>query len=236
MDSFEANKIFGAILGVVFVLFGGSLLAEAWFSSEAPEKPGYAIQALETPAAGGGAGADANAVPPAAQILASASADAGLAQFKKCQACHSGEKGGPNKVGPDLWGVVGRPIASHEGFSYSAGLKDFAGQGDGKWDFEKLNHFIHGPKDYVKGTAMGFAGIKNDKDRGDLLAYLRTLSDNPEPLPTADAAATAPAAPATEQPGTTTAPGNDSQPQAPAAGVGATPAKPATPPAPAPAP
>ncbi|KAB0682692.1 c-type cytochrome [Aureimonas leprariae] len=242
MDSFEANKIFGAILGVIFVLFGGSLLAEGIFHSEAPEKPGYAIEAMEAPTPGGAPAADPNQVTPVAQLLASASPDAGAAQFKKCQACHSGEKGGPNKVGPDLWDVVERPIAQHEGFAYSAGMKAFAAEGDGKWDWDKLNHFIHGPKDYVKGTAMGFAGLKSDKDRGDLLAYLRTLSDSPKELPKAEAAA-APAEGAAPAPnasgGAQTAPGattdssNDTQPQAPAAGVGATPATPSTPPGPA---
>ncbi|WP_152044547.1 c-type cytochrome [Aureimonas psammosilenae] len=237
MNSFEANKIFGAVLGVVFVLFGGSLLAEGWFHSELPEKPGYAIEGAATPAAAATGGAS-NEVTPVAQLLASANADAGLAQFKKCQACHSGEKGGPNKVGPDLWDLVERPIATHEGFAYSAGMKAYAAEGDGKWDWDKLNHFIHGPKDTVKGTAMGFAGIKNDKDRGDLLAYLRTLSDSPKALPTAEAApAPEGGAPAPEAPaGATTNPGEDSQPQAPAAGTGATPAQPSTPPAPAPAP
>lgn len=233
MDSFEANKIFGAILGTVFVLFGGSLLAEAIFHSEVPEKPGYAIQAMETPA-GDAETPAGDEVTPVGQLMASADAEAGATQFKKCQACHSGEKGGPNKVGPNLWDVVGRPIGAHEGFAYSAAMKAFGGEGDGKWDFDKLNHFIHGPKDYVKGTAMGFAGIKNDKDRGDLLAYLRTLGDNPAPLPAPDDAAAAPAegeAPA----GATTNPDDAGQPQAPAAGVGATPATPSTPPAPAPA-
>jgi cytochrome c len=240
MDSFEANKIFGAILGVVFVVFGMSLLAEGWFHSEAPERPGYAIVGMEAPS-GGAAAAPTNEVLPVAEIMASADAEAGAAQFKKCQACHSGEKGGPNKVGPDLWDLVDRPIAAHEGFSYSAAMKEFAAQGSGKWDWDHLNHFLHGPKQYISGTAMGFAGIKNDKDRGDLLAYLRTLSDSPKPLPVAEAAAApapaeggAPAAPGSEAPeaapGATTDSGNDRQPQAPAAGVGATPATPSTPP------
>ncbi len=111
--------------------------------------------------------------------MAKADATAGAAVFKKCQACHSGEKGGPNKVGPDLWGIVNRPIAGHEGFSYSAALKDFSKGGSVVWDFEHLNHFLAGPKAYVAGTAMGFAGVKKDDERANLIAYLRSLPDTP---------------------------------------------------------
>ncbi|WP_019996091.1 c-type cytochrome [Aureimonas ureilytica] len=195
MDSFEANKIFGAVLGSVFVLFGGSLLAEAIFHSEAPEKPGFAITAAE-PAAGGAAAPAANEVTPVGQIMQTASAENGAAIFKRCQACHSGEKGGPNKVGPDLWDIVNRPIASHEGFSYSAAMTEFSQGKTVVWDWDHLNHFLHGPKQYIKGTAMGFAGIAKDQERADLLAYLGTLSDNPPAPPAPDAGASEAAAPA----------------------------------------
>ena len=185
MDSLEANKIFGAVLGTIFVVFGGSLLADGLFHSEAPEKPGYAIVAAEAPAAGGGAAAAAED-PPVATLMVSANAETGATEFKKCQACHSGEKGGPNKVGPDLWDIVNRPVAVHEGFSYSAGMKDFAKGGETKWDYDHLYHFLKGPKQYVAGTAMGFAGIKDPQGRADLLAYLRTLSDSPAAAARAD--------------------------------------------------
>lgn len=112
-------------------------------------------------------------------LLASADVKEGEKISKKCHACHSLQKGGPNKVGPDLWDVVGRPVASHEGFSYSSALKGVGGD----WTFEKLNHFLTNPKDFAPGTRMTFAGIKKDQERADLLAYLRTLSDNPKPLP-----------------------------------------------------
>ncbi|WP_156417827.1 cytochrome c family protein, partial [Aureimonas sp. AU4] len=211
MDSFEANKIFGALLGTVFVLFGGSLVAEGIFHSEAPEKPGFAIQAAEPAAGGAAAPAAGNEVTPVGQIMASANAEAGAGIFKRCQACHSGEKGGPNKVGPDLWDVVNRPIASHEGFSYSAAMTEFSQGKSVHWDWDHLNHFLHGPKQYIKGTAMGFAGLPKDQERADLLAYLRTLSDNPPPLPAPDAGATAEnAAPAEGQ---APAEGNAAAPQ-----------------------
>ncbi len=210
MNSFEANKIFGAALGVVFVLFGGSLLAEGIFHAEAPEKPGFAIAVPDAPAGGGGAAPAANEVTPVGQLMQTANAEAGAAIFKRCQACHSGEKGGPNKVGPDLWDLVNRPIASHEGFSYSAAMTEFSQGKTVVWDWDHLNHFLHGPKQYIKGTAMGFAGIPKDQERADLLAYLGTLSDNPAALPAPDAGApaggeaAAPAAPAASEPNATT--------------------------------
>ncbi|MGB3390847.1 MAG: cytochrome c family protein [Pseudaminobacter sp.] len=188
MDSFEFNKAIGGLLATVFVIFSISIASDAIFASPVPEKPGYVIEAAEAePAAAGGEEA---AAVPVAELLASADADAGAAVFKKCTACHSGEKGGPNKVGPDLWDIVDRPIGTHGGFSYSAAMKEFSQGGSVVWDFDHLNHFLASPKGYIKGTAMGFAGVKKDDERANLLAYLRSLSDNPAPLPEADAAPT----------------------------------------------
>ncbi|MFC3206039.1 c-type cytochrome [Aquamicrobium soli] len=194
MDSFEVNKVIGGLLGTVFVVFSVGIASDALFAEQAPEKPGFVIEAAE-PTEGGGEAAAEKAVP-IADLLAKADPAKGEAVFKKCQACHSGEKGGPNKVGPDLWDVVDRPVAEHEGFAYSAGMKDFSKGGSEKWTFDNLNHFLTSPKNFVKGTAMGFAGIKKDDERADLIAYLHTLSDNPVPLPqpgAADAGAAAPA-------------------------------------------
>ena len=186
MDSFEVNKVIGGLLGTVFVVFSVGIASDALFAEQAPEKPGFVIEAAE-PTEGGGEAAAEKAVP-IADLLAKADPAKGEAVFKKCQACHSGEKGGPNKVGPDLWDVVDRPVAEHEGFSYSAGMKDFSKNGETHWTYDNLNHFLTSPKGFVKGTAMGFAGLKNDEERANLIAYLRTLSDNPKPLPEAGAA------------------------------------------------
>ncbi|CAM5545183.1 hypothetical protein ATER59S_04399 [Aquamicrobium terrae] len=190
MDSFEINKVLGGLLGTVFVVFSVGIVSDSLFATPAPEKPGFAIEATEPEAGGGGKKAAAEAKP-IAELLAHADAKAGEAVFKKCQACHSGEKGGPNKVGPDLWDIVDRPVAEHEGFSYSAGMKDFSKGGEEKWTYDNLNHFLTSPKKFVKGTAMGFAGLSKDQDRADVIAYLRTLSDSPKPLPEAGAAAAA---------------------------------------------
>lgn len=231
MDSFEINKVLGGLLGTAFVVFSISLVSDAIFAAPVPEKPGFAIEAAEEGGAAAGGGAEAPAAVPVAQLLASANAEAGAAVFKKCTACHSIEKGGPNKVGPDLWGVVNRPIASHGGFSYSGPMKEFAQGGSVVWDFEHLNHFLASPKGYIKGTAMGFAGIKKDDERANLLAYLNSQSDSPAPLPAVDAApaaepAAAPAgeAPAAPAEGAPAAPAEGAAPAAPAEGAAPAPA------------
>ena len=197
MDSFEANKIFGAVLGTIFVLFGGSILAEGLFHAEAPEQPGFEIVAAEAPEGGEGAPAEEAAVPIAA-LLQTADAEAGASEFRKCGACHTGEQGGANKVGPHLWDVVNRPIASVSDFSYSAALQEFSEGGSVVWDYDHLSYFIEDPKGHVPGTAMGFAGIKNPEARANLIAYLRTLAESPAPLPEAPAAEAAPAEAAAE--------------------------------------
>ncbi|MER8394017.1 cytochrome c family protein [Mesorhizobium sp. M0045] len=195
MDSNEVNKLLAGFLGTVFIVFSVGIVSDALFASPTPEKPGFAIEATE-PAEGGPAAPAAEAKP-IAELLATANAEAGAAIFKKCQACHSGEKGGPNKVGPDLWDIIDRPVAEHEGFAYSAGMKEFSKGGSEKWTYDNLNHFITSPKKFVKGTAMGFAGLPKDEDRANVIAYLRTLSDNPKPLPAPGASAeNAPAKPA----------------------------------------
>ncbi|PDQ17708.1 cytochrome c family protein [Mesorhizobium sanjuanii] len=189
MDSFEINKLIGGLLGTVFVVFSVGLVSDALFASPAPEKPGFIIEATEPTE--GGTAAPAAEAKPIADLLATANVEAGAAVFKKCQACHSGEKGGPNKVGPDLWDLIDRPVAEHAGFAYSAGMKEFSKGGAEKWTYDNLNHFLTSPKKFVKGTAMGFAGLPKDEDRANVIAYLRTLSDNPKPLPTPGASADA---------------------------------------------
>lgn len=240
MDSFEFNKFIGALLGTVFVVFSISLLSDAIFASPVPEKPGFAIQAVEEAPAGGEAAA-AVEEQPIAVLLASAKPEAGEAVFKKCTACHSGEKGGPNKVGPDLWGIVNRPIASHEGFAYSAAMKEFSQGGSVVWDYDHLNQFLASPKGLIKGTAMGFAGVKKPEERADLIAYLRTLADTPVPLPEAAAAepavapAEAPAAAPAEAPAEAPAAAPAEAPAAAPAEAPAAPAPAEAPAAPAPA-
>jgi cytochrome c len=183
MDSFELNKIMGAILGTLLVLLSVNIVVGGIFHVSKPAKPGYDIAVTETPAAGVPAAPKKEV--PIAQLLASADVKKGESISKKCMACHDLHKGGPNKVGPDLYGVVGRERGAHEGFSYSAAMK----KKTGKWTFEDLNHFLTSPRSFIPGTAMAFAGISKDQDRADLIAYLNTNSANPLPLPKAEPAA-----------------------------------------------
>jgi cytochrome c len=181
MESFEVNKLLGAFLGTVFVVMSVALISDAIYYAPHPEKEGFAIEAAEEPAAGENVAEQEQK--PIGPLIAAADPKAGEAVFKKCQACHTAEKGGPNKTGPDLWGIVNRPIASHEGFAYSAGMKEFSQGGSQMWDYDHLNGFLTNPKGYVKGTAMTFAGLKKAEDRAAVIAYLRTMSDSPAPLP-----------------------------------------------------
>ncbi|MEP7453254.1 cytochrome c family protein [Phyllobacterium sp. SB3] len=221
------NKYAMAFLATVFVVMSASIMSDSLFDSHAPEKPGFIIEAPEGGEAEAGAAAAPAAAVPIATLLASADAKRGEAVFKRCTACHTGEKGGANKVGPNLWDIVDRPIATHEGFSYSGPMKEFSKGGEEKWTFDHLNHFLTAPKAYIKGTAMGFAGDKKDNERADLIAYLQTLSDSPKPFPAADAA------PAGDKPAEGDAPAGEkpaegAAPAAPAP-AGETPAAPAQP-------
>ena len=183
MNSFELNKILGAVLATCLVLLSLNITAGALFSAPHVEKPGYAIAAKEE-SAGGGGPQQQQALPPVETLLASASSEKGQATAKQCAACHTFEKGGPNRVGPNLYGIVGANKAHLANFNYSAGMKAKGGD----WSLEELNKFLANPRGYVPGTNMSFAGLR-DSARADVIAYLNSLSDSPKPLPTAQAPA-----------------------------------------------
>jgi cytochrome c len=180
MDSFELNKVLGAVLGTCLFVLALNIAAGAMFSAPKPAKPGYDVAVQEHPAGGGGGAAPA-ADEPIEKLLANATPEKGETAAKKCQACHTFNKGEPNRVGPNLYGVVGRDRAAVPGFNYSAAMK---GKG-GKWTIEELNAFLTNPRGYVPGTSMSFAGLPRGSERADIITYLNTKSDNPSPLPKA---------------------------------------------------
>jgi len=181
MDSFELNKIIGAVLGTCILLLVTNFAAGAIFAAKPPEKPGFAIAAKEE-GASKEAGAAAAPSEPIEKLLQTASVEKGQAAAKVCTTCHTFEKGGPNRVGPNLFGIVGdKKGEGRGGFNFSAAMKAKGGT----WTYDDLNQFLTNPKAFIPGTAMGFAGIQKDSQRADVIDYLHTLADNPEPLPTA---------------------------------------------------
>jgi cytochrome c len=181
MDSFELNKIIGAVLATCLLLLVTSFTASALFAPKMPEKPGFAIAAKEEGEGGGAKEAAPAKSEPIEKLLQTASVEKGAAAAKKCAACHTFAKGEKNGVGPNLYGIIGDKKGEGRGFNFSAAMK---GKG-GDWSIDDLNQFIANPKAFVPGTAMGFAGIPKDSERADVIAYLNSLSDHPAPLPTA---------------------------------------------------
>ncbi len=189
------NTMAGWALFAGIIALGGTIVSGKIFHAERPEKMGYAIEGVE--AEGGGA---ADAGPGIATLLATADVAAGEKVFGKCAACHTVTQGGANGIGPNLYGVVGKPHGHLANFAYSDALKSVPGN----WTFEALDAWLKSPRAYADGTKMTFAGLGNGVDRANVIAYLNAQGSN-LPLPAADAApaeaagnAAAPAANATE--------------------------------------
>jgi len=218
MDSFEINKILGALLGTCLVLLAVHIASGAIFAQRAPAKPGYVIEVKQEQQPGQPGPAAAPAGQPIENLLASASIERGTQVAKQCELCHNLGKGQGNKIGPDLYGVVGRKVASEEGFNYSAPLKAKGGT----WTFDALNTWLTNPRADVPGTLMTFAGLSNEHQRADVIAYLNSNSDHPLPLPKA-----AQNQPAANQAAGNNPPANANNPPAPPAANGPAPAAPA---------
>jgi cytochrome c len=172
------NTVAGCVLASALFAMVLGKVSNALVHPHKLEKPAIAVSdEAPTQTAAAAPAAD---LPPIGPKLASANVDAGKAIFQKqCFTCHTVDKGGPNKVGPNLWGVVGRKKGSHAGFSYSSGMEAKGGD----WTYEDIDHMIFKPTAYIKGTKMAFAGLPKEQERADVIAFLRTMSDSPQPLP-----------------------------------------------------
>ena len=173
------HKLGFGLLMTMLLVFGSNLMGDMLVQAEASDKPAYAVTAPEGGEAKDEAKSDAADDAGALTMLASADAGKGAKLFGKCKACHTVESGGKNKVGPNLWDIVGRAKAAGAGFAYSSALKDLGGE----WSYEDLDAFLAKPKGFLPGTKMAFAGIKKPGQRAAMIAYLRSLSDSPKPLP-----------------------------------------------------
>ena len=181
MSGLEVNKILASIIFAVLIvtLIGhfGDLLIDIEHHDE--KETAYKIDVPDAPTGDGVVTKKEEVIEPISALLASASLENGEKLFKKCATCHNYEKGGANKVGPQLWNLINRPKANVDGFAYSKALAEYGGE----WGYEELAEFLYKPKKYIKGTKMNFAGLKKVKDRADLVFFLREQSENPVPLP-----------------------------------------------------
>ncbi|MBA3813277.1 MAG: cytochrome c family protein [Alphaproteobacteria bacterium] len=178
MDSLELNKIAAAILIALLTIKGADLISNALIHPALPHENAFKIEGV-TPSTATGTQPEKTGPAPIEPLLAAANAQNGALVFKKCTSCHVAEKGGPNKIGPDLYNVVGAEKGKHPGYTYSQAME----KKGGKWTYDDLNHWLYDPRGYIPGNKMSYAGLKNDQERADVIAYLRQQSDNPLPLP-----------------------------------------------------
>ena len=178
--SFEMNKIFGAVLGAMILAMVSGIIADGLVRPEPLAKPAYQVAGVAEPAAQSGAAAEPAKPEPIGPLLASADANNGKAiAQRQCSACHTFDKGQPNRIGPNLYGVVGDQIGQgRDGYAFSAAL---SGQ-KASWSPDSLNGWLTNPQAFAKGTKMTFVGLSKAKDRADVIAYLNSLSDSPKPL------------------------------------------------------
>ena len=182
MDTYELNKIAGAVLATALFIMGMQTLAGIVFTVNTPDKLAFSIEVEEDTGAETDTAGDEEQTISMAALLSEADVEKGAKAMKKCAQCHTWDKGGAQKIGPNLYGILGRQVATVEGFQYSKALLARAPE-IGTWTYEAMNEFIKSPKGFVKGTKMVFPGIKKDNQRANLVLYLRDQSDSPMALP-----------------------------------------------------
>ena len=180
MDSFELNKIIGAILLVALLVIGLGKVSNLVFKINKPEKSNYKVELeVESAETNGDEEPVQREIVDIAALLSTGDLAHGEKVFKKCSACHSIKSGGGNKIGPALYNVVGRKVGVLDDYKYSKALAEY----EKNWSFEELNGFLLKPKDWIKGTKMAYAGLRKEKDRASVILYLNKYSDSPLPLP-----------------------------------------------------
>ena len=180
MDSFELNKIIGAILLVALLVIGIGKVSNLVFKINKPEKSNYKVELdVESAETKGDEEPVQREIVDIAALLSTGDLAHGEKVFKKCSACHSIKSGGGNKIGPALYNVVGRKVGALDDYKYSKALAEY----EKNWSFEELNGFLLKPKDWIKGTKMAYAGLRKEKDRASVILYLNKYSDSPLPLP-----------------------------------------------------
>lgn len=181
MNTMEINKIVAGVICAVLLVVVVGKIGNALVHPDELEAPVYPFS--DDLMAGASVAAAVPSAPagpePILAMLASADLGKGEKVFKKCASCHDAEKGGPNKTGPNLYGIVGSNFAHKDDFAYSDGMANHGGA----WGFEELNAFLFKPRDYIDGTKMSFSGLKKASDRAAVIAWLNSKSDNPLPFP-----------------------------------------------------
>jgi len=174
------NKIIVSVVLAIILVLGINKITDIIFYVEKPEKSAYQVASISSDA--DTTSAEESSVSSESgnimALFASASAAEGAKVFKKCAACHSIAEGGANKIGPALWGVIGRKSGSVANYKYSKALAAHSKN----WSFEEMNGFLIKPKEWIKGTKMSFAGLKNAKDRAAVILYMNENSSNPLPI------------------------------------------------------
>ncbi len=177
MDTYDLTRIFGALCASLLLFLGVTYLLEGIYETHELVEPAYAVAPLDDGA--GLAGAVVEEEPHIAELLPIGDVARGEKLFKRCAACHQADNATKHGVGPALWGILGRDIASLDGFAYSNTLEDL----EGNWNWERLAEFLADPKGWAPGTKMNFAGLKKGRDRASVLLWLNDRSDAPLDLP-----------------------------------------------------
>ena len=182
MDSFEINKIIASILLTALIIIGIGKLADILFYNEKPKISAYKVEGIGESVSVKEASTEKKSTDEVVDIkalLAMGDLAHGEKVFKKCSACHMIAADGKNKIGPNLWGVIGRKAGAISDYNYSKAMVAYAKE----WSYEEMNAYLIKPQAYIKGTKMAFAGLRKEKDRASVILYLNKYSDNPLPLP-----------------------------------------------------